>query len=383
MLTRFRSSEQWEILTPHLEHTTQATRNHGDFQAMTKAIKYNLALALLEASRFPGRRWKLLAIACAKEATHSMDDPYVKSCIAQRESLLHRLAGSQKEAIDAIDHIWGGRSQRQLEMQPRMHAATGSAALQHAMNLFQGEKLAAAIQALDSWQPLRRTPAEEAVMFRMSVLRGRILRFQGRFDESLTCLEKHLAGSREGLVFNEDLPDLICELADSLREIEEPLRAEQLLRDELARGSLEHRSSSKSLLKLCLAESLFAQGRFLQSDEVCSQVESQSGLAKMARLRLFITLAKLRHVSYDWDAAFNYWTQALLTLNTFPPTSGQATRTVYLSTCDILRRQGRDDMELEARAKVATLERLCESSEAKHWIAGLRHWLAFLDPNAT
>ena len=244
---------------------------------------------------------------------------------------------------------------------------------------FLGQRqLAAALGALDSWQPAHGTAAEKAVKIRMAILRGRIPRFQGRFNESLACLERHIDQPSEGLIFDEDLPDLICEVADTLRELDEPLRAQQLLQDELTRGSHEHRASTKSLLKLCLAESLYAQGRFLQSHEVCSDVERQSGLTKMSKLRLFITIAKLRHIKCDWDAAFHYWTQALLVLNSFPPTSGLATRTIHLSTCDILRRQGRDELELAARANVATLTSLCENSEAKHWIPGLRQWLAFL-----
>ena len=98
----------------------------------------------------------------------------------------------------------------------------------------------------------------------------------------------------------------------------------------------------------------------------------------MGKLRLYITLAKLRHLESDWERAFEHWTQALVALNKFPPTSGLTTRVVYLSICDILHRQGRYELELKSRVDVAGLERLSQGSEAKHWIAGLRHWLAFL-----
>ncbi|KND89334.1 hypothetical protein TOPH_06081, partial [Tolypocladium ophioglossoides CBS 100239] len=378
------STKEWEMLTRHLEHTLQACRTHNDLPAMANTVKQDIALTLIEASRFPGRRWKLLAVACAKEVTEGIDDAYIRICIAQRDTLLLRLAGSRQDAVDVINNLLAEPNQQYGgKMESLMHAAAGNASMQRAMNFFQDEQLTAAIKSLDSWQPLHRTAAEEAVGFRMGILRARILRFQGHFNESLTCLERHMDHPSEGLIFYEDLPDLICEIADTLRELDAPLRAEQLLRNELARGSHEHRASTKSLLKLCLAESLYAQGRFLQSHEVCSDVERQPGLTKMGRLRLFITLAKLRHIECDWDAAFNHWTQALLVLNSFPPTSGLATRTIYLSTCDILRRQGRGELELAARANVTTLERLCENSEAKHWIAGLRHWLAFLDVQNT
>lgn len=261
-----------------------------------------------------------------------------------------------------------------------MHAAAGNTIIQRAMNHYQNEELAAAIQALDTWQPLHYTPSEEAVTFRMNILRGKIFRFQGRFQESFECLSPYATRSAPGgLVFDEDLSDLICELADTLRELDNPSHAEQLIRMQLAREGWCH-SSSKSLLKLSLAESLFAQGRFLASDEVCSDVMChRQGLPKMGKLRLFITLAKLRHLECSWDEAFQYWTQALVVLHKFPPTSGLATRTIYLSTCDILRHRDQDELELATRAKVATLEQLSEKAEAKHWIAGLRHWLAFLE----
>ena len=373
------------MLTRHLEHTLQACRTHNDLSAMTSTMKHDIALTLLEASRFPGKRWKLLAVACAKEVTQGIDDAYIKICIAQRDSLLLRIAGSQQDAVRVIDNLLTEPNQQpESEMEPIMHAAVGNASVQRAMNFFQTEQLADAIKALDSWQPLHGTAAEEAVGFRMAILRARILRCQGHFSESLARLERHVDNPpSEGLIFDEDLPDLICEITDTLRELDEPLRAEKLLQNELARGSREHRASTKGLLKLCLAESLYAQGRFPQSHEVCSDVERQPGLTKMGRLRLFITLAKLHHVRCDWDAAFDHWTQALQVLNSFPPTGGLATRAIYLSTCDILRRQGRDELELAARANVSTLERSCENPEAKHWIAGLRHWLAFLGAQNT
>lgn len=344
---------------------------------MTDTLRHDLSLTLLEASRFPGMQWKQLAVSCAEEAMRDLDDSYIHTCIAQRQSLLHRIGGNQEKAVRRIDDISGGRSQYQPDVNPRMHAAAGSTVIQRALNHFQNEELAAAIQALDTWQPLHHMPAEEVVVFRMDILRGRILRFQGQFQESVAHLERHAIGQHRDLIFDEDLPDLICELADVFRELDNSSDAERVLRTQLARPGMA-RTSATCLLKLSLAESLFGQGRYLESEELCSDVMSQQGLSKMGRLRLFITVAKLRHVDSDWDAAFEYWTQALKVVNTFPPTSGLATRTIYLSTSDILRHQSRAELA-PVRPAVAILEQLSETSEAKHWIAGLRHWLAYLE----
>ena len=54
-------------------------------------------------------------------------------------------------------------------------------------------------------------------------------------------------------MFDEDLPDLICKLADTLQELDNPSHAEDFIQTQLARGGWCH-PSSKSLLKLSLAE---------------------------------------------------------------------------------------------------------------------------------
>lgn len=73
----------------------------------------------------------------------------------------------------------------------------------------------------------------------MSILRGKIHRFQGQFEESLSCLPPvPIIGQTGNLLFDEDLDDLLCETGDALRELNEPLRAEQLLCTYLARKDL-------------------------------------------------------------------------------------------------------------------------------------------------
>ena len=308
---------------------------------------------------------------------HGLDDCYVHACIAQRECLLHRTGGNLTKAVQTIHDISENRSQCQLDVNPRIHILAGGTAIQRALNFFQNEELAASMQALDTWQPIHNTPAEQVVAFRIDVIRGRILRFQGQFRESLACLERHATDQRGDLIFDEDRPDLMCELADTFRELDNPLRGEQVLRKQLTRRESAH-ASTICLLKLSLAESLYAQGRYHESQELCSDVISQQGVSKMGRLRLYITLAKLRYVASDWDAAFEDWTKALSVMNQFPPTSGLATHAIHLSISDILRRRDQGDLELASQPAIALLEQLSEKSEAKYWIAGLRHWSAFL-----
>jgi hypothetical protein len=343
-------------------------------------MRVDLALSLVEASRFQKIEWKRFAIVLAKEAIHGLEDRYVSCSIAGRESLLYRITGDYIQAVHVVDNILD-RTQYQFGEDAMMHVALGNLHIQRAMNHFQNEHLVMAMNTLNTWQPLHHTPAEKTVLFRMNILRGKIFRCQGRFHESFACLKGYMIEDYGDLFFGEELCDLTCEIADTLRELDDPVYAEQLLRRLLACQE-QPRPSAESLLKLSLAESLFAQDKFAESETICSAVKSQS-LPKMGRLRLCITLAKLRHIQCDWKGAFDWWTEALIAINRFPPTSGRATCTIYLSICDVLHRQGLQELESTSREQLAALERVSKHPEAKNWLPGFRHWLIFLESRDT
>jgi hypothetical protein len=60
------------------------------------------------------------------------------------------------------------------------------------------------------------------VLFRKDMLLGRGLRFQGEFADSLSHLERaqKAAEQHKDLIFDEDLRDLTCDLADTLRKLD-------------------------------------------------------------------------------------------------------------------------------------------------------------------
>ncbi|OJD20803.1 hypothetical protein ACJ73_07862 [Blastomyces percursus] len=218
---------------------------------------------------------------------------------------------------------------------------------------------------------------EEVVLFRKHVILGKVLRFQGKFRESLLNLEKskNLADRCHNLFFDEDRCDLMCNLADTLRELERPANAEHCLRTEIAR---QNQVSRPDLLKLALAECLFAQGRYAEAETICSEVKSKPNLLKMEKMRLAITRAKVFHINSDWEGAFQCWTEAMQAVDNFTLTKGHTTRTILLSIYDILRRQGQHELELKSRDQLATLEKLAGTGGSLYWIAGLRHWLDHL-----
>ncbi|EFQ36734.1 uncharacterized protein GLRG_11841 [Colletotrichum graminicola M1.001] len=241
-------------LTTHVAHTLTAVREHDGYESLSMSDRVDIVLTLIKASQFPGMEWKRLAVSQAKAT----------------------MCGLQDQALD----------------------------------LFQNEDLSSAMDTLKEWRLTKpASSTKEAVLFRMNLLRGKILRFQGKFQDSLECLSKSRCAAEQlgELHFDEDATDLVVEVADTVIELNDPIRAEQLLKEQLERQY--YTPAARALLSLSLAESLFAQQRFLEADRLCRDVESQQ-LSKMARLRLCITAATLR---------------------------GHATRIIYVSLCNVLK----------------------------------------------
>lgn len=77
------------------------------------------------------------------------------------------------------------------------------------------------------------------------------------------------------------------------------MEGEDLLRRQLKTGP----GPPENLIKLLLAECLFAQGRLKDTHFICRSLEDDSPIAKMSRLRLNITMGKLEQTRQTWDKA--------------------------------------------------------------------------------
>jgi len=326
--------------------------------------------------------WKHFTVAQANIASRGLEGPYLRSRIAQAECLVYRVAGDMERATDTLSSLpQDGLSD---PADKRMHSAVGLTAVQYALNYLQVEDLSLAKKSLQDWKPVGQNISlmEEVVLFRKNMVLGRILRFGGEFQESLTHLElsRIAAEQRKDLIFDDDLRDLTCDLADTLRELDQPVAAAHCLRAEIAqRDPGCSLFPGRSLLELSLAEVLFAQELFDEAKQLCLCIQSRPGLTKFETLRLYITLAKLRHVRSDYDGAFPCWAEALAAISKFPKETGGATRIIIVSICDIFSHQGQKQLLDQSKRQVASLDELARSGGAKHWIAGLRQWLEYLE----
>lgn len=379
-------------ITPHLQYAAQTC---GDcVESLSPGTRADLALTLLEAARFPTLAWKRFAISQAAAVLRGLNSDQSEHLhliirLSSAQSLLHRLEGDHGAAVSTIDTF--------IDQQPpnnrnkRTNAALGHLALQRALNCAQVDDLPQAEQFLEEWRPLRDEPSlmEQVVQFRRGVILGRTLRTRGRFSEAHTHLKRShdLVEQLQDLGFDEDLRDLTCEMADTLRELDKPEAAEAYLRREFARrgeGMQDPPASGKSLLEASLAEVLFAQGRVQEAERVCTEAESRAdNLMKLGKLRICIVLAKIHHTRSEHEEALRYWDEAIRQVGRFPGTTGRTMRTIVLSRRENMRSLGLSEPRDEVQQHTASSDALGTPGGMVYWIAGMRHWQDYLDSETT
>ena len=337
---------------------------------MTRIV---IALNVIESARFSVMEWKQSAIKHAEELTVGLDDGYMRSCLAQRQCLLHRLSGETDLAFIALTDSASYQGNR------RLHAAYGHTVVQRALNHIQLDQLTQATELLGTWQPtsLAHSAMEKAVLFRQQLIMGKILRYRGYFIRSLSSLERsqNITDTAKDVIYLEDASELACSLADTYLELDDPAKAESCLQ-----AAINHQALKQGALIIALAECLFAQNRLGEVEETLRCVfQFRLKLMKMDKLRLAIVQAKLSHVRSQFGDAFRYWTEAMSNLRRFNLASGRTTRIILLSQCDVLRRQGLFDLERRTRYQLDALEECADVGGALYWISGLRHWLGYLE----
>ncbi|KAL2291377.1 hypothetical protein FJTKL_13972 [Diaporthe vaccinii] len=380
------------LITPHFQYAAQT---YGDcFESLSPGTQADLALTLLEATRFPTMAWKRFAVSQAAAGMRGISSSRAEHlCLTMRlssaQSLLHRLQGDHAAAVSTIDTL--------IHQQPpnpqsrRTNAAMGHLTLQRALNCVQVDDLPRAEQLLEEWHALGDEPSlmEKVVQFRRGVTLARILRTRGRFSEAHTHLKRShgLAEHLQDLSFDEDRRDLICEMADTLRELDKPEAAEAYLRKEFARrgeGTQDPPASGKSLLEASLAELLFAQGRIQEAERVCTGAESRAdNLMKLGKLRICIVLAKIHHTRSEHEGALRYWDEAMRQVGKFPGTTGRTIRTIVLSRRENMRSLGLTDTRDQVLQHTASSDALGTPGGMVYWIPGMRHWQDYLDSEAT
>ena len=212
-----------------------------------------------------------------------------------------------------------------MESNARYNAQCADLIVYYTQNLIRHSEFAAAQKELSQWQPLN--PATPSTMERISlraqkITFGRILRYEGRFQEALNYLEDQLKICEydelyEGTGWRRVL---LTNVADLYTELDRPKDAEMLLMPELTemvRKGQQNISSGRSL-QLSLVESLMKRMIYDRAEECLGSlrnlyeaISESDALTRDGLFRVWTSLARIAHFRCRWDDALVHWRKAL------------------------------------------------------------------------
>lgn len=220
---------------------------------------------------------------------------------------------------------------------------------------------------------------ERVVLVNAQAQLAKVLRYQGRFDEALTCLENiHEATMRESL-FEDVRVDIANEMGAVLTEKGRPEQAQTILRMEIEKQKLKGRSNTAAskLLHLSLAETLLRQGQIEAANDCYKRL---SNLAPFANLWYHVGLARVAHARLDWPIALARWTDALKVLAEHFPRgdshSGHTSLGILQSMHVALNKSGHKELGNRTMKQILDIEVTCAPDGCKHWVPGLNsYWM--------
>lgn len=348
---------------------------------------------LLAASRFNVLSWKQNAINQAKKISEGLEDPYLHICIAQRESSLLRMNGETTKSYQVIGEFHASITlpdERAISGDARWSSKRGELVHSCAENLIQSGELNAARDELLQWNPINAgspSPMERIVLRSKSISLGRILRTQGHFRDALNLLqatyeeseadEIDIGGWRRVLLSN--IGELHCEL-------EQSMDAQRLLLPELEKMRIagSQNISSGRRLQLTLAEAFLRDGLYGKAEEILYNVRSVLGnidapdmIARRAIFRAWANLARIAHLTSQWDKALFYWNNADGALKVLGRQTGSQRGIVQFSIAFALFKTAR--IQDSVATKRIGQKNLSHEGRRRYWIVGLdSYWRDYI-----
>ena len=317
---------------PHVERVLKVVEEVQHTRAFTRAVRNEFVSMLLASSRFSSMSWKRKAVSRAKQLFSSDTEGYLHAWSAYRESSLLRMLGKRTESNETLENFIHATavpdSGSEIQIDARWNAQQGDLVISYAQNLIQDLDLVTAKKELYAWNPLDpSTPsARERIALRgRNTTLGKILRYEGNFEEALQFLEDLLQESEaddfyEGTgwrrVMLSEVSDLYCELK---RHSDATVLLEPELRKMTNRG-VENIGGGRRI-QLALVESFIgremwapAESRLLSLKAVFEGMPDPDVTYRKAVFRIWASLARIAHYNGQWDRSLSRWEQAFKAL---------------------------------------------------------------------
>ena len=349
---------------------------------------------LIAASRFSNKSWKREVISQAKKISEEVDGGYLRLWLFRRESEILRMTGKDPKSNDMMESLVNAISlacqDKTHDGDARWNAEIGGLIHSYAENLIQGDNLESARHELAKWAPLNPTSTSSierivARSFKCSL--GRILNFQGHFQEALDILlptfqesdtDDFWEGSGWWLV-------LLCNLAVIYIELDRAAEAAELVAPRLERMAQRgtQNISIGCRLQLVLAESLIRRHMYDQAEEVVLKlnafVEAITDPDMFVKRFIFgicSILARIAHFRSRWEEALDLWDKTSKALEGLGATDQSRMGLVQHAIAYALLKIGKVEQGLTAFHQG---EGMLRGSHRRYWLVGFEsYWRDYI-----
>jgi tetratricopeptide (TPR) repeat protein len=376
-----------------LPHLTRILKEYDTMSAempIPVLLKQQLAGCLLAASRFLDNSWKKDCMRRTKALLETMGDNYLKAWAVQREAAIIRLGGSRKDSQGILEgylrESWDVKvtdSQQDLPSSSECwNAQRGELIVSYAENLVQDGELDMAERELKAWAPLdheKRSTMECLVLRSAQTILGRIMRDQGKFEQSLsyfellhedTLLDQHYDHTGQRRIILSNIADLYCEVNRAKEAI--PIVQAEL--DYMVHKNNDRISSGRRL-QVCLAEAYICLGKDVEAREALMSCQKALDdlpqpdiLAKNTQFRVWYGHARLAHVARNFEEARKYWIRALEAAQTCGWKEGYPANIARYSLGHALLELGESEVGL---SNVEAAEENLKKDGMKYWTVGI------------
>lgn len=329
--TTHRNGEIGRVMLPQLSRVLSEHDPMCIDQGEQVLFRHELASTLIAASRFSDAQWKIETLSRTKQLLEQDDEPYLRSCLAYRESAIMRMSGMMQKSRSDLQgylHHLTTSSREDFELTQRFNAQRGILIISFAENLIRQGKLSEAKAELAEWKALDKSYStlERITSRARDITLGKILRFQGHFKEALVLLEDVLQGCQldDYFVGSGWYGNLISEIADLYCELDRPADAQELLLRELTpimeRGTQD--ISTGRRLRMSLAETYLVRKMYIEAESLLADLRqtfissnAPDYTVRVNIFRIWVSLARVSHRQSRWEEALSSWRQALSSLN--------------------------------------------------------------------
>ena len=324
---------------PQLAHVLAAYDKLEKRDGELSVLHREVAVTSIVASRFSDKAWKVECIARATKALKATDDSETNAMLAYRESSLLRMSGDieiSKRRLKQCEQLQAlSRDNTPKVTTAKYNAQRSDLIISFAENLICQHEFKDAIELLKQWEPMH-PPAPstlEGIALRArNITLGKVLRYQGHFNDALKLFEAALEGSLSDNFFEGSgwYRVMLSNLAELYCELGQPEKGEKLLQKELEpmiRNQTQNIATGRRL-RLSLAETFIQMDRFETGKSLLLQLENlyhQEGYAaftaKIYLFQVYIGMARIHHRQSNWNDALKYWRLALTSAD--DPTSAK------------------------------------------------------------